>query len=191
MKIYSVHRYGISQFARVDTFFLPDGRSIPVVTLGEEGRGRKLTYIPVTLTPASRQKWGRDGWCAIEDVTWKFNKKGFVHLWEQDGSPQENEYLIVFLGWIGLRGCNALTDYDGNRLGKETVLAKGIIAQGRDGRMGWGSQWLLRVKVGDRFRYKVSGHLYGEPGSMVIVCSDNGPLLYEEDVYDTLQVFEA
>ena len=190
MKIYSVHQYGTSPFARVDTFFLPDGRSIPVITLGEEGRGRKLTYIPVTLTPQSHEEWNRDGWVSIENVTWRYNRKGYVHLFEEANPSKGDEYLIVLLGWIGFRGHNALTDYDGNSLGSGVVLAEGIIAQGQAGRMGWGSQWLLRVKVGDRFRYKVSGRLYGEPDSMVIVCSANGPLLYEEDVYDTLQEFE-
>jgi hypothetical protein len=190
MKIYTVSRYGVNPFARVDTMFLPDGRSIPVITLGESGLGRKLTYIPVTLTPQSHEEWTKNGWVAVEGVTWKFNKKGYVHLFEEAAPSKGDEYLIVLLGWIGFRGCNALTDYDGNRLDSKVVLAEGIIAQGQAGRMGWGSQWLLKVRVGDRFRYKVSGRLYGEPGNLVIVCSANGPLLYEEDVYDTLQELE-
>ena len=191
MKIYTIDRCGISNFVKVESRFLPDGRKIPAFVLGEEGRGRKLVFVPVTLAPASQQKWERDGWAAVEDVKVGVNKKGYIHLFELDKPSEEDEYIIVFLGWIGFRGHNSLTDCDGNRLGGDTVLAEGIIAQGEAGRMGWGSQWLLRVKVGDRFRYKVTGRLYGDPGDLVVVCTKNGPVIYSEEVYDAIESIKS
>jgi len=191
MKIYTVSRDGVDPSARVDTMFLPDGRNIPAVILGEEGCGRKLTYVPVTLTPASRQKWERDGWVEVEDVVWRYNRKGHVHLRELDEPSREDEYLVVLLGWIGFRGSNALTDSEGEALGREVVLAEGRIAQGAAGRMGSGSQWLLKVKPGDLLRYQVSGRLYGEPGEYVIHCTAAGPQLYSEEVWHAVSELEA
>jgi len=56
--------------------------------------------------------------------------------------------------------------------------------------MGWGSQWLLRTKPGDLFLYKVTGRLYGEPGDYVLACTDKGPLLYTQEVWDAEQALK-
>jgi len=178
MRIYTLDRWGINPFVKVETCFLPDGRSFPAFTLGEEGRGRKLVFVPVTLTPASRQKWERDGWASVENVSVFVNRKGFIHLKEEEGTSEDNEYLIVFRAWIGFRGHNSITYYEGGALGKDVILAEGTIAEGAAGRMGWGGQWLMKVRQGDVYRFQVTGRLYGEPGSFIIACTTNGPLVY-------------
>jgi hypothetical protein len=191
MRIYTVDRYGINHFVKVENRFLPDGTKIPAFILGEEGRGRKLVFVPVFLTDKSLPYWEANGWVAVNAVSYRVNSKGYVHLWELDKPTEEGEYLIVFLGWIGFRGSNSLTDIDGNALGRDVVLAEGRIAEGIAGRMGAGSQWLLKVRVGDVYRYRVDGRLYGEPHSYILLCSSKGPVLYDEETWDAVQEYKA
>jgi hypothetical protein len=191
MKIYTVDRYGVNPFVEVTYRFLPDGSRHASFTIGESGRGRKLAIIPVVLRPSSRTSWEVEGHVAVENVEVCRNFHGYVYLKELEKPVEDDCYLIVFRGWIGFRGSNSLTDYEGRALSKNVVLAEGRIAQGEAGRMGAGSQWLLMVRVGDLLRYEVDGRLYGEPGSYVLACTSNGPVLYEEEVWYATQGIEA
>jgi len=191
MKIYTIDKYEMRPSVTVEHHPLPDGGRFACFTLGEEGRGRRRVIVPVILKPETYRHWFDKGFVEVTDVRPVFSMRGFSRLEELSQEEKTDEYLIVLLGWIGFRGHNALTDLDGNRLGSDVILAEGTIAQGQAGRVGWGSQWLLRVKVGDLLRYEVTGRLYGEPGKFVIHCTASGPHLYTEEVWNAIQDLEA
>jgi hypothetical protein len=187
MRIFTVDKFEVKPSITVEYKTLPDGSKFACFLLGEEGRGRKQVIIPVVLTMNSCRTWLGDGAAEISEVRLKFGPKGTVVLEEMPHKENCEEYLVAFLGWIGFRGHNRLTDYDGNAVDKDKILAEGIIAQGAAGRMGWGSQWLLRVRPGDLFRFHVDGRLYGHPSDYVLTCTSRGPLLYSQEVWDAEQ----
>jgi hypothetical protein len=190
MKIYTVDQFEVKPSITVEYVTRPDGSRFACFFLGEEGRGRKRVIIPVVLTMNAYRSWYDNGYVEVSEVRPKFGLKGLTRLEELVQEEKSEEYLVAFLGWIGFRGHNRLTDYDGNAVDKNKILAEGIIAQGAAGRVGWGSQWLLRVRPGDLFRFHVDGRLYGHPSDYVLVCTDKGPLLYTQEVWDAEQALK-
>lgn len=153
---------------------LSSGIKIPVVQIGEEGRGRQLSFLPVELNAFSRAKFDAEGQVRINHISLAKTQKGGHKLIEAANTLTNDKCLIVFRTHIGFRGGNSHT---GDRIdGFDPdnieflpfpceILAEGRIAQGAAGNMGSGQQLIAIVEKNIVFRTGYSGRLYGAPSS--------------------------
>jgi hypothetical protein len=167
MKIFTIGNGTVEEGATVNTVTIKSANvQIPAICVGEEGRGRKLSYIPISgvsdeTTKVTNIKLGET----------RTGKPKFIAINPEDDSDT-NECVIVFKHTAGYRGSAYLTgdrvDLDSDKLFREfpgEVLCEGEIAQGAAGRMGGNSQYIAKLKKGDVFRIKRTGRLYGNPKS--------------------------
>jgi hypothetical protein len=173
MKIYTIDSGRVSDGATVSTATISNGEiKIPVIQVGETGRGRKLAYVPISLLPENYKNWQETGRCQVSFVNLGKTKAGSPKFFEtaQDESPEK--FVGVFPTKIGFRGSNYHT---GDRVNMEEqgnfhefpgeIIAQGQIAQGAAGNMGWGSQLIAIMPYQTVFRTAYGGRLYGNPGS--------------------------
>lgn len=145
---------------------------IPVIAVGESGRGRKLAYIPVALLPETYKVWQDRGICHIDFVNLGTTKSGAPKFFETETDETPDKFVGVFDTKIGFRGSNAHT---GDRIDMAEqgnfhpfpgeILAQGTIAQGAAGNMGSGNQLIALMPYNTVFRTAYGGRLYGNPGS--------------------------
>jgi hypothetical protein len=194
MKIFTIGSGKVTEGVRVDSFTLKGaGVTIPAITIGEEGRGRKLGVLPVQLLPSSYKEWQGKGEVTISAALVGETKAGKPKLLETSGISgitDTEKCICVFRTQIGYRGANEHTgDRDGgtekNYWGAERptfhpfpgeILCEGIIAQGDAGRMGSGRQLVAVMPADTVFRTGYSGRLYGAPSAHYYVYRD-GQLL--------------
>jgi hypothetical protein len=172
VKTYTIENGKATEGILVETRSLSSGIKIPVVQIGEEGRGRQLSFLPVELNPTSRAKFDRDGQVNIIHVSLGKTKKGGHKLIEAANSLTNDKCLIVFRTQIGFRGGNGHTgdrvdgynpdDIEFSQFPCE-IVAEGMIAQGAAGNMGSGKQLIAIAPKDTVFRTKYSGRLYGAP----------------------------
>ena len=184
MQVYTIASGTVTNKARVVTITLTSGIKIPAIEVGENGRGRKLAYLPVELTYSSQKEWEEKGGVSIDWATLGKTVKGSPKIIE--GGAETEEYLVVFRTKIGFRGGNRHT---GDRIATSDpekteylpfpghILAEGTIAAGDAGKMGAGSQYIAIVPKGVVFRTQYSGRLYGEPSSHYYVFPTASQLL--------------
>lgn len=128
------------------------------LTCGEEGRGRRLGFVPLT------RDWQSE---AIKlngnyDVT-KTQKGNWLIV------PGNSRGIILVTNWYdGFRG--SLSHNIDNLLeeGKVEILAKGATAEGDAGRMGGEEQFILKITQNCQLRYHKQGRVYGEPRDWVV-----------------------
>lgn len=126
-----------------------DGK-IPV---GEMGRGRHLVLVPVP----SGGEFSADGKLMSVEVP----------------GEQPGELLVLVPDMSGFRGSSSISAMEGC-----TEIARGRRAQGDAGRMGGGSEYLLRVANGGSFKVSRSGRrLDWSTGSYTNV---NGTLVFRD-----------
>ena len=174
MKTYTIEDGQAKDGILVQTKELSSGIKIPVVQIGEEGRGRQLSFLPVELNASSRSKFDAEGQVNINHISLGKTQKGGHKLIEAANTLTNDKCLIVFLTHIGFRGGNSHT---GDRIdGFDPdnieflpfpceVLAEGRIAQGAAGGMGSGQQFIAVAEKNIVFRTRYSGRLYGAPSS--------------------------
>lgn len=181
MKVYTVDAAKVSNTVEVIKHTISYGVSIPVVAVGEAGRGRKYAYLVVDLLPKSKQHWEQMGSVQISAVKVGQTKAGAPKLIETADSLDEGWLaltLTIFRTQIGYRGSNSHKgDYLGGYYeGTEPkaahcadfpglILAEGMVAQGIAGNMGSGKQLIAILKVGDIVRTGYGGRLYGAPAA--------------------------
>jgi hypothetical protein len=182
MKIFTIENGEVREGVRVDSFTLKGaGVTIPAITIGEEGRGRKLGVLPAQLLPDTYAEWQEKGHVNIHSAEVGTTKAGKPKLFqtETENADALEKCICVFRTKIGFRGGNSHT---GDRLGDEflpfpgEVLCEGIIAQGEAGRMGSGSQIVAIMPADTVFRTGYSGRLYGEPAEHYYIFR-NGQIL--------------
>ena len=193
MQVFTVQNGQVERGAALHIHTLSNGMTIPVVAVGEEGRGRKQAMIPVANAPlADAEAPGRLLYADLGTT----KSGGAKLIARQEPGTADTEAILVFRTGIGFRGSNAHT---GDRAGwvcqkfatcrKEgtgappaacpkcggtgfdltfapfpgRVLATGVIAQGNAGNMGSGEQIIAVMPRGVVFRTAYSGRLYGEP----------------------------
>jgi hypothetical protein len=137
------------------------GVEIPVIKVGEYGRGRKLGILPVdpvTIDPDGIIRRGEIGQT-------KAGKPKLILEKNDDGNA-----LVILRTHIGYRGSNSHTGDRTHGINMEEYLPwpgddiiTGIIAQGDAGNMGSGEQKISIFKPRTIWRTAYSGKLYGDP----------------------------
>jgi hypothetical protein len=197
MRIYTIEGGKIQEGATVASQLLSSGVTIPTVTVGEKGRGRKLSFIPVELLASTQAKLDQEGSAIILFCALGKTQKGAPKLIEtqNDNDTDNDRCLVVLRTPIGFRGGNAHT---GDRVeGSDPleflpfpcqILAEGQIAQGDAGRMGWGTQLVAVAPKGVVFRTSYTGRLYGRPSAHYYVYTGDRVLVatWEERVASEL-----
>lgn len=186
MKIFTVENGEVREGALVETFRLSTVEvEIPAIIIGEKGRGRKLSVLPVQLLPSSYKEWQEEGTVSIHSAKVGQTKAGKPKLIETSGNTDTEKCICVFRTRIGYRGANEHTgDRDGGWDAEYPtfhpfpgeVLCEGIVAQGEAGMMGSGRQLVAVMPAGIVFRTAYYGRLYGEPSAHYYVYRD-GQLL--------------
>jgi len=173
--------------ALVKSFAVTPDTVVPAITVGESGRGRRLGVLPVRLSNDSYKLWKENGKVEVEHVELSSTRSGRPALVETSGSEADDEVVLVILGWIGFRGSNALEVIDPDLKLDACIAVSGTIAQGDAGRMGSGGQWVVKVPVDTRLRFRVGGRLYGAPSRYIIdVATKSHVICVSEDAYELL-----
>jgi hypothetical protein len=174
VKTYTIQNGQAKDGILVQTRELSSGIKIPVVQVGEEGRGRQLSFLPVELNASSRTTFFDEGQVRINHISLGKTQKGGHKLIEAANTLTNDKCLIVFRTHIGFRGGNSHTgdrvpDYDPDNIEflpfPCDILAEGTIAQGDAGRAGSGRQLIAIAPKNIVFRTHYSGRLYGAPSS--------------------------
>lgn len=172
MKIFTLDR-GVEKGAVISTLTLKNGTKVPVLKVGEEGRGRSIGLINVQLNKENMKKFENGETVTIYDATLGETKTNRPKLIEVYGTECSTDAIVVLKTPIGFRGSNRHTgDLDSFNDIEEgfkdfpcNVLARGEIAQGDAGRMGSGYQYIALAPINNVFRTAYSGRLYGAPSS--------------------------
>ena len=174
MKTYTIEDGQAKDGVLVQTKELSSGIKIPVVQIGEEGRGRQFSFLPVELNASSRAKFDAEGQVSVNHISLGKTQKGGHKLIEAANTLTNDKCLIVFRTHIGFRGGNSHTgdrvpDFDPDNIEflpfPCEILAEGRIAQGAAGNMGSGQQFIAVAEKNIVFRTRYSGRLYGAPSS--------------------------
>jgi hypothetical protein len=174
VKTYTIENGQSKEGILVQTKELSSCIKIPVVQIGEEGRGRQLSFLPVELNATSRIKFDAEEQVNINHVSLGKTQKGGHKLIEAANTLTNDKCLIVFRTHIGFRGSNSHTgdrvdEYDPDNIEflpfPCEILAEGRIAQGAAGGMGSGKQLIAIAEKDTVFRTSYSGRLYGAPSS--------------------------
>jgi len=171
-KVFSIGRGvqdGLQEGALVEEYPLSTGVVIPVITVGEQGRGRELGILPVSGAKPSDQ-------LVAADVVEVSSRSKLVAA---DEATNKEAAIVVLRTMTGFRGSNAHTGdvivipekcpdcgwhtemVYAPRPGK--VLARGVIAEGAAGRAGSGEQFILLLPKDTILRTAYTGRLYGGP----------------------------
>ncbi|MDR3169319.1 MAG: hypothetical protein LBU27_06255 [Candidatus Peribacteria bacterium] len=167
MKVFTVSNGEVSLGGLVEERETSTGAKFPVVYVGENGRGRRLAFLPIQLLAENKKKFDAGEEVEVFNVVVGKTQKGGVKLIETN-EENSSEALVVMLTDIGFRGSNEHTgDYsfimDAYFPFPGEKLCEGEIAQGDAGRMGNGEQFIARIPKNEVFRAKRYGRLYGAP----------------------------
>jgi len=118
MKIFTIENGAVTEGAKVINYHLRSSGdiTIPAITVGEEGRGRKVGVLPVQLS-ANYQQWQTEGHCWVYNAQLGQTKTGrpkLLALAELEPEEPADNIICVFRTQIGFRGGNAHT---GDRVG--------------------------------------------------------------------------
>jgi len=193
MKIITVSSGQVSAGVKVETLHLKGaGIDIPVVKIGEDGRGRSLGILPVQLSRASMEDWKEKGSINVFSAEVGSTKKGEPKLLE---SPNGSEAaaIFVFRTKIGFRGGNSHTGDENGDDGylpfPGKIISRGVIAQGDAGRMGDGDQLIAIIPKGIVFRTAYSGRLYGGPSQHFYVWDGEEVLALSKEERELSELF--
>lgn len=106
MKIFTVAADSVKANAEVTALTLASGVKIPVVTVGEEGRGRKLGVLPVSLLPESQALWDYEKKARIKNVRIGETRSGRPKLIETEPDGNNDYAVVVMATPAGFRGSN-------------------------------------------------------------------------------------
>ncbi len=180
-KIFTISSGTVSLGAVVSKLALKGaGVEIPVITVGEIGRGRHQEALAVHLPQDLYAEWQEKG--SVRVFAGKIGKtqSGKWKLFAEAEADADEKIIAVMLTKIGFRGGNSHT---GDRTGETTkdvfsgreypvfaefpgtMLVQGTIAQGDAGGMGCGSQMIAVMPKDIWFRTGYSGRLYGGPSA--------------------------
>lgn len=131
---------------------LGNGYKMTVVSIGEQGRGREFSFLPVEgATPEQ----------VIRHASIGKTLKGQYKL-IANTLDSSNECLLVLQTGMGFRGGSQVT-VEGEGSLTDLILIKGMIAQGAAGNMGRSTQYILRLPKDVVLSIKLTGRMYGNP----------------------------
>lgn len=171
-QIFTISSGSVSDGAIVGKFTLKGaGVEIPVITVGETGRGRHQEILAVHLPQDLYAEWREKKSVKVYAGKIGKTKSGKWKLFAEAQADSDEKIIAVMPTKIGFRGGNSHT---GDRTGETsnceypvfaefpgTVLVEGTIAQGNAGRMGSGRQLVAVMPKDVWFRTGYSGRLYG------------------------------
>jgi len=140
------------------------------IPLGEDGRGRTLTRVPVGGKFSSslvQEKDGEEELTLFECGVIRTKEKGTLLVVE--GQPEDKRALVQLYCYEGFRGSNSYELGEG-----VTELARGTHAQGDAGRMGSGDEILVVMEPGSKIKAHRTGRTYGAPGKFVFLFTGEG-----------------
>lgn len=198
MLVFTISNGKATPGAAVTTTLVAGGSvKLPTVQVGESGRGRRLSYLPVQLLTNKDFLEGKE--ITLTRASIGTTKNGGKKLIEVGPlSYNEDSCIVVLKTHIGFRGGNSHTgDREGTgEDGKATgflpfpgeILCEGRIAQGDAGGVGSGSQLIAIIPKGVVYRTAYSGRLYGAPGAHYHMFDGNTilSLTWEERVASDL-----
>jgi hypothetical protein len=171
MKCYEVSGPMMSNFISVtregERFFL---------LLGEEGRGRTLTKVPVsdemnkTMLSISSVDEAQKNAVKVGESGIGVSPNGTATLMPSRRGEDDRALVVVRIS-MGYRG-TVEHEYD---VGSIRVLAFGVIADGAAGRMGSYKELLVVMNKGSEMKVTRKGRLYGAPDTFFITW--NGDFL--------------
>ena len=167
--------------ARVERLQLKGaGIEIPVLAVGEEGRGRRRGIVSVQLDRDSWVRWeAKNEEVLLKAAHLGATKAGKIKFLERETPNNEDFLLTVFRTPLGFCGSNSHTgdrtgEYRESSWGEQTpvfhpfpgiTLEHGVIAQGCAGRAGSGEELIALMPREEVFRTGYSGRLYGGPSA--------------------------
>ena len=107
MKIFTIAAGSVKTGGEVVALPLASGAKVPAVTVGEEGRGRKLGVLPVTLLPESKALWDSGKNPRIKNVRVGETHAGLPKLIEIDDDGDTSHAVIILATPAGFRGSNS------------------------------------------------------------------------------------
>ena len=107
MRIFTIRSGKVIEGAQVESFILKGaGVTIPVVAVGESGRGRRLAIMPVKLLEDTFAEWSAEGSTQIKYAVIGKTRSGYPKLIEVAEPTTDDKALVVFRTMIGYRGSN-------------------------------------------------------------------------------------
>ena len=167
MKVYTANERGVTLGAMVTPYQLTSGREIAAVSVGEEGRGRWVGFVPVRLTPAAQSQLAEKGETIIFYVApWKAvdgDKMVFDQLKEDHNNSTGHVCLVLNFAY-GYRG-TVTYEFPEN----VNILADGCKADGAAGRMAGGCEYVILMEGPGIIRVHRTGRLYGGESDFLVV----------------------
>lgn len=107
MKIFTVFESSVLPHAVVSSLTLASGTKVPAILVGEDGRGRRLGVLPVSLLPKSQAMWDYGKSVRIENVRIGETRSGKPKLIEIEPDGSDDYAVVVMPTPIGFRGSNS------------------------------------------------------------------------------------
>lgn len=138
------------------------------IIVGEEGRGRKIGYVPLSRELQMILDAGETP--KPEDLTVIKTKKGGWLVIEQPG----NSDLILCTNWYGgFRGHAESNVQELEKENKLEILATGNIADGIAGRMAKSRQYIIKIKEDADIYLARTGRTYGSGNAFLYKIRNN------------------
>ncbi len=134
-RIFTIRNGAAKEGAKVNTFTLSNGTKIPAIVVGEEGRGRALGVLPVSLTKSQFQTWQEKDSVEIRFAEIGQSRSGKPKLFskEKEENTAGDSLIAVMSTPIGYRGGNSHTGDRQDSLWSLTTSAR-IRVQELDGK---------------------------------------------------------
>ena len=178
-KIVTISSGVVTEGIYPEPHILSSGTEIPVIKIGEEGRGSALSFIVIEGDVSKKAPI-----FAVELSATKAGAPKFIPT--PPALTNQSKIIVCFFTKIGFRGGNSHTgdrtpewnETDGGFLPfPGEILVQGTISQGAAGRMGSGTQYIAIMPPGVVFRTAYSGRLYGAPASHYYKIIDRNVLV--------------
>ncbi|MEM4206451.1 MAG: hypothetical protein QXQ43_04145 [Nitrososphaerota archaeon] len=147
--------------ARIEEYKLKGvDKTINVIKIGEEGRGRKLFVVPIV---GATEEVGK-----VKLVKTMKGKPKFIAT---DEPPAEDMIIMVMRTPFGYRGHNY---HEAER--EVVVVGHGIEADGLAGRVGDGDHYIIISPVPNSIFVEISGRVYGGPDKIKYIIKNNNEI---------------
>lgn len=182
------------------------------ITLGEEGRGRQLTTLP--LPPAAVLEQDRitgetrlmtfgdepgialvirnlSGFRGSWALYGNYTSPEWVQILERRLAHRENGNGMIRPGHTGFGHCPACDAFPvpdaPHPVPGGLIRAQGFAAQGDAGRMGGGPEYLLIIRSYVELYAVRQGRTYGTPKQIIITVDPPANRIHVEDVWDSIR----
>lgn len=138
------------------------------ITCGEEGRGRKLGFIPLAKVYQTKENIATDRFTEEIEIIFTLSIKAQKGNWLIIPSERKEGLIVVTEWYGGYRGRISDNIDELVEQNKIKILATGRTAEGDAGRMGGEDQYILKILGSCKIYYTKCGRTYGNPKDWVI-----------------------